>query len=313
MGRFPNGKKFAFSIFDDTDNSTVQNVGPIYQLLTELGIRATKSVWSLPNVNCGRFMGSSTLQDPEYLDWVLTLREQGFEIAYHGARNDSSTRDVIEKGLHEYCRLLGEYPKTYANHSLNRENIYWGEARLTRRSVPYFVYKTARATHQTKGQLFEGHAPDSPYFWGDLCKRYIKYVRNLSFDEINIERVNPSLPYNDPNKPYVNYWFSSADGGNCERFCNVVSEANQDRLEEEGGVCIIFSHFAKDFVKNGAVVPRLESLLSRFAAKDSGWFAPAGEVLDYLLSRRPDTGIPAQELARMERNWVMQKISKRGV
>ncbi len=36
--RFPENKKFAFSIFDDTDGATVDNVRPIYDLLTELKI-----------------------------------------------------------------------------------------------------------------------------------------------------------------------------------------------------------------------------------------------------------------------------------
>jgi hypothetical protein len=38
MSRSPNNKKFAFTILDDTDLSTVENVSPVYRLLAELRI-----------------------------------------------------------------------------------------------------------------------------------------------------------------------------------------------------------------------------------------------------------------------------------
>jgi hypothetical protein len=42
---WPNNKDFAFTIIDDTDNSTVSNVKPIYNLLADLGLKTTKTVW----------------------------------------------------------------------------------------------------------------------------------------------------------------------------------------------------------------------------------------------------------------------------
>src|SRR5271165_313130 len=35
---WPQGKRFAFTIVDDTDRSTVENVGPVYDFLLELGL-----------------------------------------------------------------------------------------------------------------------------------------------------------------------------------------------------------------------------------------------------------------------------------
>ena len=46
--RFPGGKRFAFTIMDDTDDATVQNVGPVYEALYSLGMGATKTVWPMP-------------------------------------------------------------------------------------------------------------------------------------------------------------------------------------------------------------------------------------------------------------------------
>ena len=44
---FPGVKRFAFTVFDDTDHATVRNTAPVYALLEELGI-TTKSVWVYP-------------------------------------------------------------------------------------------------------------------------------------------------------------------------------------------------------------------------------------------------------------------------
>jgi len=100
MNNFPDNKTFAFSIFDDTDLSTVENIGPLYHLLEEIGIRTTKSVWPLASAEAARFGGSS-LQDSEYLAFVLGLKEAGFEIALHNVRNTCSTRGEVQ-----HCPLV---------------------------------------------------------------------------------------------------------------------------------------------------------------------------------------------------------------
>ena len=41
----PDGKRFAFTVFDDTDSATLENVRGVYALLAELGFRTTKSCW----------------------------------------------------------------------------------------------------------------------------------------------------------------------------------------------------------------------------------------------------------------------------
>lgn len=44
---FPEQKRFAFSILDDTDDATVENVKPVYDTLMEYGFRTTKTAWPL--------------------------------------------------------------------------------------------------------------------------------------------------------------------------------------------------------------------------------------------------------------------------
>lgn len=49
---WPDGKRFAFTIFDDTDHQTLENVPPVYDFLSDLGLRTTKSVWPLKGPAC---------------------------------------------------------------------------------------------------------------------------------------------------------------------------------------------------------------------------------------------------------------------
>jgi hypothetical protein len=302
--RFPDQRRFAFTVFDDTDLATVENVGPVYRLLAEVGLRTTKSVWPLANVPGAKIAGA-TLQDAEYLKFILSLREQGFEIGLHNVCNSHATREVTEKGFAECLRLLGAIPRSHCNHHDNRDNVYWGVHRLST-LLPRLGYNLA--SRFRTGRYYQGHTQGAPYFWGDLCLQHISYVRNLVFDEINLDRINPTLPYHDLAKPFVNFWFSSSSGPTVESFCGTISEANQDRLEAEGGVCIMYTHFAAGFCRDGRVDAEFERLIRRLAAKP-GWFVPVSTLLDHLRAG-PGGGrdIPSAELTRMERRWFMAKL-----
>src|SRR5262245_8190359 len=100
---FPGGRTFALSIVDDTDLTSLDRVRPIYDLLHEVGMRTTKTVW----VYAGTEQHNSanhgdTLQDPAYAQWVQELQARGFEIASHGPRGGTSTREEIRAGLDEF-------------------------------------------------------------------------------------------------------------------------------------------------------------------------------------------------------------------
>ena len=301
--RFPNNKRFAFSVFDDTDRSTTQNVEPVYRLLAELGIFTTKSVWPLSNAVKARIDGS-TLEERNYLDFVLRLKAQGFEIGLHNVRNHDATREVVYQGLEEFNKLIGHYPSVHCNHDRNRENLYWGPRRFQTPSIRV-AYNVA--TRFTYNHSFEGEVESSPYFWGDLCKERISYVRNFVFNEINLDRINPTLPYHDPGKPFVNFWFSSSDGGTVDSYCSVLDERNQDQLDAEGGVCIMYTHFAKGFCEGGKLHSKFVQLMRRMAKKN-GWFVPITALLDHLRETQDTSAIPKTELARMERRWFLSKL-----
>ena len=100
-GNFPGGARFAFSILDDTDDATVSNVEPMYELLHSLGFRTTKTVWpnECPKELKGPFFAAETLRDPHYLEFVRGLVDKGFELAFHNATMGSSQRADIVKAL----------------------------------------------------------------------------------------------------------------------------------------------------------------------------------------------------------------------
>ena len=301
--RFPDNRTFAFSIFDDTDGATVANVAPVYRLLAELGLRTTKSVWPLAEVP-GAPLGGATLQDADYLRFVRGLQADGFEIGFHNARNDDSPREVTAQGLAAFADLLGQPPRTHCNHHDNRENLYWGPARLGSAALRLGYNLATRGRYR---RLFSGHLEGSPHFWGDLCRERLRYLRNFVFDEINLDAINPTMPYHDPAKPYVPAWFSSSEGGTVESFCRLLREENQDRLAAQGGVCLVYTHFAKGFVQGGEVHPEFARLLRRLAGK-LGWFPPVGPLLDHLQGGPTAATIPPAELRRMENRWLRGKL-----
>jgi hypothetical protein len=303
---FPEGKRFAFTIMDDTDVATLENVGPMYRLLDQLGFRTTKTVWP---VGCPEgspdFGTSATLEDAAYLDFVRDVERRGFEIAYHGATMESSVRERTLRAFERYRALFGGPPVVFANHACNRENLYWGVQRLDSRLLRALY---ARVTGRTD-PFSQGHVPGSAWWWGDLAGE-MTYVRNLTFDEINLARINPSMPYHDPRRPLVKWWFSASDAENVEEFNELIAPAAQDRLEQEGGVCIVATHLGKGFATSGGVHPETHELLERLAAKP-GWFVPVGELLDWLRERRRgDSSLPQAEWRRMQWRWARDLVRR---
>ena len=74
--KWPDNKRFAFTVFDDTDFSTVENTRPVYAFLAECGLRTTKSVWPVKGER-KPFIGGATCEEPDYLGWVETLQTEG--------------------------------------------------------------------------------------------------------------------------------------------------------------------------------------------------------------------------------------------
>jgi hypothetical protein len=303
---FPEGKNFAFTIIDDTDVATVENVKPVYRLLEQLGMRITKTVWTVGCPEGSRnFSSSQTLEEPDYREFVADLHRRGFEIASHGATMESSTRERTMVALEIFHEIFGTYPRIHVNHAYNRENLYWGAARI---DLPVVKLLYSRLT-DTPPNHYLGHVEGSPYWWGDLCARHMTYVRNLTFNDINVAGINPSIPYRDPMRPLVPWWFSAADAEDAEAFNALLRPEFQERLDRDGGICIVATHLGKGFAKNGCVHPvilrRLQALADR-----RGWFPTVGELLDWLRGRRVTETLPPREWRRMQWRWTIDLLQR---
>jgi hypothetical protein len=300
---WPDGKRFAFTVCDDTDSGTVENVGRVYALLEDLGLRTTRACWPLRgDPNIGEYPGQ-TLDDPDYRRWLLDLQSKGFEIGWHGATWHGSPSDRTAAGLERFAEVFQHYPLVASNHTRAREAMYWGSYRVSGwRRLAYNIL-TLYQNHNISGGNIEG----DEYFWGDLCRRRIKYYRNFAFQDINTLKECPFMPYRDPARPYVNYWFASSNGNTVESFNRCLAEENQDRLEAEGGACIMYTHFAINFLERRGLNARFEHLMRRLAKKN-GWFVPVSTLLDRIQAVNGDNQITDSQRRWLERKWLWEKI-----
>lgn len=297
---WPKGKRFAFTIFDDPDGQSLETSRMVYRFLADLGFRTTIAVWPLaarrqPN------SGGETCGNPQYLEHVRGLAADGFEVAWHNATLHTSTREETAEGLDRFRAYFGHDPVSMANH-YNGEALYWGPERLSgiRRSV-YLLLTRFRAANRHFGHI-EGH----PYFWGDMCRERIRYCRNFIFSDLNTLRMCPWMPYHDPQRPWVNRWFAGSEGAQGPAFRKTITEANQDRLEEEGGACIMYTHFGHGFVSDGKLNPNFVRLMQRLSKKN-GWFVPTHILLDHLAAERGVFQLDASVRGRIEWHWLAEK------
>lgn len=298
--QWPEGKQFAFTIFDDPDGQSLETSALVYSFLKDLGFRTTKSLWSIgakrePN------SGGETCANRQYLTHASRLAEDGFELAWHNATLHTSTRQETALGLEQFRSNFGRYPISMANH-YNGEAVYWGPARVTgSRRAAYLLLTRCKSANQHFGHV-EGH----PYFWGDLCKEKIRYCRNFVFASLNTLAACPWMPYHDQDRPWVNRWFASTEGANCHAYSRAICEINQDRLEAEGGACILYTHFGHGFVSEGKLNGTFVRLMKRLSQK-SGWFVPAHVILDHLAATQGVCELNAGIRRTLEWRWLREK------
>jgi hypothetical protein len=295
---FPDNKRFALSILDDTDDATLSNVKPVYDVLREYGFHTTKTVWPLDCPEGSRiFFAAETLQNAPYRDFV-------HEVAFHGATMEASRRERTISALEFLKEEFGYYPRLFCNHGHNRENLYWGHKRFQTTVLRQF----SRLARREPAQYFAGDVEGSDYFWGDLCKEHITYVRNFTFNRINLLKVDPCMPYRLPQTPYVNYWFSTADAPDIDAFNRLLTPERIDQLEREGGVCIVSTHLGKGFAPDGKLNADTTEIL-RYLAGKPGWFVPVSDMLDYLLTyRNAAGGLTWKERLQLECRFVTDKL-----
>lgn len=304
---WPENRDFAFTIIDDTDNSTIENIKPIYDLLKSKGILTTKTVWVYPPRDT--FTGHSLLNQ-EYLNFVKQLSKDGFEIQLHNVGSGAFKREEIIDGFEIFKEKLGAYPTIHINHASNIDCIYWGHKRFG--NILRFLLKLK---YRNK-RRFYGDEENSEYFWGDICLKHIKFIRNRVFLGINTLKYDPKMPYKENNKKFSNYWFSSSDGHTVQEFNKLISQKNVNKLKKERGLCIVYTHFASQFVNETGEVNKEFEQKIEYLSQQNGWFVPATEVLDFLLEskkRRSDVSdrIDCWYKNKLDFSWLFDRVLKK--
>lgn len=308
MTVWPDGKRFAFTVFDDTDLMTLANGRPVYDLLTDLGLRVTKSVWPLAPDGPGR-VGGTTCADADYLRWAQGLQASGHEIGIHNASDRPSRRARTIEGLDRFRDLFGHDPRVGADHAGNTEALYWGPRRLSGvRARMYDGFEKVLKPHRTG---YSGDQPTSEFFWGDECRARIDYWRNFTFSSIDVLDPCPMLPYHDAQRPYVRWWFGSTHAPTARHVVEALSTERLDALEASGGVCILYTHFGAGGARDGVVDPGVRARLEDLAARP-GWFAPVSDVLDHLRATGHGGVLDDGARRRMEWRWVSDQTRSRG-
>jgi hypothetical protein len=297
---WPDGCRFAFTIFDDPDSQSLAAAKTVYSLLDDLGFRSTKAVWMIEPKE--RNSPGDTCESRTFLELVLQLQGRGFEIGYHNGAPGSLSRSDVIQSLKFFSQQLRQYTVTMANH-YNADAIYWGAARLS--GAVRLAYNAITLGRKNE---FYGHVDGHPSFWGDICRERVRYCRNFVFREVNTLRACPYMPYADPDRPYVAGWFASSEGANSKTYVRQIAEREQDELEEQGGACIMYTHFGHGFVdSSGRLNSEFHRLMKRLSQK-MGWFVPVGTLLDYLRAQRGDFILDRGERRQLERRWLTGKI-----
>ena len=301
---WPNSKKFAFTIIDDTDNAVLSQIKPIYDLLLENNIFTTKTTWVFNSRN--KYYGD-TLENEKYKQYLLYLSSRGFEIALHNVGSGNFNRKEILNGLSVFESVFGSPPKIQINHSNNADNIYWGRERF------YGFIKRFYGTKRSSIESF-GSKKGSDCFWGDYVKKNILFIRNRTFNGINTLKYDKALVHNELGKEeFSNLWFSSSDGMDCKLFKKLLTKKNIDKLEKEGGCCILYTHFAYGFLnKEGDVDKEVLDIIKYLSTKQA-WFAPASEILDYVYKDNLESGIEINKryLKQLDRKWFVGRVFKK--
>ncbi len=282
--RYPAGKGFAFTITEDPDYSKMADMEVMYEFIESLGMKTSIAVWVMQGQHGSGSQGRAsntrglTTNNPIYYERLLDLKKNGFEICLHTVSAGNDLREETIEGYEIFQRKFGAYPRININHANNLENIYWGKNRF---SNPMFS-----AIYGIWAERYQGDEPGSKYFWGDICRSKTNYVRSWATDNVNTLAVNKSMPYHLPDKPYVNGWFGCSDGYNCEKFLRLISDRNIDKLIQEKGTCIVYTHFAYGFVDDHlALNERFKEQMQKLSKKN-GWFVPASTILDRLSANR---------------------------
>jgi hypothetical protein len=259
--------KAGFCVTDDTDAATFEQIETVYNFLSSRAFLTTKTVWPFaPSDKCGippapeSTLRGVTLQNSRYLQYCKMLHSKGFEICLHGASAGNNLRESTRKALELLNKEIG-YSDTFICHSKNADNIYWNNKVTS--LFPFNYLLKLSSNYECSGEI-----PTSPYFWGDVCRDTINQIRLYRTRGINTLKKNPSMPYSDPGRPFVNGWFSATK----RSFKDCAKKGEQERLVAENGLTVLYQYLHRYAGPDGKTLNKqfmesVESILSNGSIK----------------------------------------------
>jgi len=303
---------FYFTIIDDTDDAVLESIAPIYDYLYSSGVFITKTIWVYPPKD--KNSSGDSLQRIEYLEFIKDIKSKGFEIGLHNVGSGDYSRDEILRGLEFFKAELGDYPSIHINHSYNKDSIYGGYKRFNQPNQ-WLVKKM----YPQYAGVFKGEERDSEYFWGDKHKEIIRFSRNHEFDGINTRKYDPYMPYVDKKRnEFTNYWYSATFAPNPWVYNKIVTKKSIDRLEVEGGICILFTHLGY-FMRGGKIDEGFKRSIDILTKKSGGVYMPVSAILNSIVEDRKKRGeelypsVPLYSKYLMELRHLMTRVKYRKI
>ena len=276
----PHPYRGGFAILDHPDGATLERVRAVYDYLDSMGVRTTKTLWAFePEGPSGipplpeLVLEGVTLESRAYRDYCVRLARGGFELALHGASAGNNRRGRTCAAFDRLERELGAAARTYVCHAKNAENPYW-QGKAVVGGPLRWAANLAGWRHRCSGE-----DPASPYYWGDVCRERVRYMRLFRTPEINTLGANPSMPYFEREKPCVRGWFTATDRS-LDRATRPDALA---LLAHENGLCVSRQHLARHANPGGSgVTEEFDRAMRRLREAPDLWVDTAGTMLDRL-------------------------------
>jgi len=168
----------------------VENIKPIYDLLETLGFRTSKTAWMKKCVGRSKnFYRSQTMEEPEYAEYVHSLKKRDSRSV------STAPRWNRVLGINFGCpgKIQGTFrgiPEDSLQPCRKQGQPLLGSGTVQHAGIPSCL----QIDPFFESTLLSGQDPESDFFWGDACRNHIKYMRNFCYDEVNVLKINPSMP-----------------------------------------------------------------------------------------------------------------------
>lgn len=274
----PDSYQAAVAITDDPDNGDILAFKTMYDFLMSIDFPTTRAMWVYKNAEPTGTpplkinFTAPLLTESECLDYCKVLTKKGFEICLHGASSGNNNRFQTIDALNFLAKEINP-SSVYICHSKNAENLYW-DVRTANSAIEKKILQL-----YTKNICF-GEVVDSPYFWGDICREKIRFIRMFRTRAVNTLSFNPSMPYHDFSKPFVNFWFSATKG----YIPTLFTESNIDKLCEQHGASILYQYMHKYIISTSVIKDEVKRALERVAGDSRILKKPASFILERLKS-----------------------------